>query len=57
MGMMLCLLGWLLYVINNGVLDEPDPVATGMSIGFFISAIAVSMYKLFEYDQNFQNFS
>lgn len=50
MGMMLCLLGWLLYVINNGVLDEPDPVATGMSIGFFISAIAVSMYKLFEYD-------
>ena len=55
MGMILCLLGWLLYVINNGVLDEPDP--TGMSIGFFISAIAVSMYKLFEYDQNFQNYS
>lgn len=50
MGMILCLLGWLLSVINNGILDEPDLVVTGMSIGFFISAIAVSMYKLFKYD-------
>lgn len=50
MGMMLCLLGWILFGINNGLLDEPDLFLTGMSVGFFLSSIMVS---LFNYDKNF----
>lgn len=50
MGMILCLLGWLLFGINNSILDKPDPVITGMSIGFFMSSITVSMCKLSKYD-------
>lgn len=50
MGMILCLLGWLLFGINNGILDKPDPIIEGISIGFFLSAITVSMYKLSKYD-------
>ena len=57
MGIILCLLGWLLFGINNGILDKPDPIIEGISIGFFLSAITVSMYKLSKYDQNFQNYS
>lgn len=53
MGMILCLLGWILYGINNGLLDAPDPVLAGMSVGFFLSSIMVSILQLFNYDKNF----
>lgn len=53
MGMMLCLLGWILYGINNGLLDKPDPVLTGMSVGFFLSTLIISTLQLFNYDKNF----
>lgn len=46
MGMTLCLLGWILYGINNGLLAEPDPVLAGMSAGFFLSSIIVLIIQL-----------
>ena len=57
MGMMLCILGWILFGINNGLLDKPDPVLTGMSVGFFLSALIISTLQLFNYDKNFQDYS
>lgn len=34
---------WLDIIWNNGLLDKPDPVLTGMSVGFFLSASTLQL--------------